>query len=74
MAIEKLEIGESSRPIKISNGFIILKVQNIKQKKIKLDKKELLKQAIIFEQNKQYKQYSIIYYNKIKLNSIVDER
>ena len=74
LAIEKLEIGESSRPIKISNGFIILKVQNIKQKKIKLDKKELLKQAIIFEQNKQYKQYSIIYYNKIKLNSIVDER
>ncbi len=73
IAIEKLEIGEVSQPIKITNGFLILKIQNKKQKKIKFDKKKLLEQAILFEKNKQYNQFSIIYYNKIKLNSLINE-
>ena len=73
IAIEKLEIGEVSQPIKITNGFLILKIENKKQKKIKFDKKKLLEQAILFEKNKQYNQFSIIYYNKLKLNSLIDE-
>jgi parvulin-like peptidyl-prolyl isomerase len=62
-----------SQPIKITNGFLILKIENKKQKKIKFDKKKLLEQAILFEKNKQYNQFSIIYYNKLKLNSLIDE-
>jgi peptidyl-prolyl cis-trans isomerase SurA len=73
IAIEKLEIGEVSQPIKITNVFLILKIENKKQKKIKFDKKKLLEQAILFEKNKQYNQFSIIYYNKLKLNSLIDE-
>jgi peptidyl-prolyl cis-trans isomerase SurA len=73
LAIEKLEIGEISKPIKVVSGFLILKIENKKQKKIKFDKKKLLEQAILFEKNKQYNQFSIIYYNKLKLNSLIDE-
>ena len=74
LAINKLRIGEISKPIKISNGFLILKIDNLKQKEIEIDKKKLLEEAILFETNKQYGQFSIIYYNKIKLNSIISEQ
>ena len=72
-AINELEIGELSKTLSVPNGFIILKIEDKKQKKVKMDKKELLKKAILAEKNKQYQQYSIIYYNKIKLNSIISE-
>ena len=68
-----LEIAELSKPLKITNAFMILKIENKKQKKVEMNKDELLKQAISFEKNKQYNQFSIIYYNKIKLNSIISE-
>ena len=72
-AINELEIGELSKTLSVPNGFIILRIEDKKQKKVKMDKKELLKKAILAEKNKQYQQYSIIYYNKIKLNSIISE-
>jgi peptidyl-prolyl cis-trans isomerase SurA len=72
-AIQKLRVGEISKPIKITNGFLILKVENKKQKKNELDKKKLLEEAIAFEKNKQYTQFSIIYFNKVKLNAIISE-
>ena len=72
-AIVNLEIGEISLPIKIANGFLLLKIDNKKQKQIQINKKQLLEQAINFETNKQYNQFSIIYFNKIKLNSIISE-
>ena len=73
LAIKELKIGEISKPIKIVSGFLILKIDNKKEKKIEKNKTKLLKEAIAFETNKQYKQFSIIYYNKIKLNSIISE-
>jgi len=73
LAIEKLEIGEISKPIKVVSGFLILKIENKKEKIFKKDKKKILEQAITFETNKQYGQFSIIYYNKIRLNSIISE-
>ena len=73
LAIEKLEIGEISKPIKVVSGFLILKIENKKEKIFKKDKKKILEQAITFETNKQYGQFSIIYYNQIRLNSIISE-
>lgn len=72
-SIKDLEIGKISKPIRVINGFLILKIENKKQKKIAMDKKKLLEEAIKFEKNKQFNQFSIIYYNKIKLNSIISE-
>lgn len=73
-AIKELEINAISDPIKISSGYLILKIKDKKQKQINLDKKKLFNQAIQFETNKQYNQFSIIYFNKIKLNSIISEQ
>ena len=72
-AIKDLEIGKISKPVRITNGFLILKIDNKKQKKITMDRKKLLEEAIQFETTKQYNQFSIIYYNKIKLNSVISE-
>ena len=73
LGIKKLKVDEVSKPIKIANGFLILKIKNKKQKIVENDKKKLLQEAILFEENKQYNQFSIIYYSKIKLNSIISE-
>ena len=73
MTINKLEINEISKPIKVTNGFLILKLEDKRISKIEVNKEQLLEQAIIFEQTKQYNQFSVIYYNKIKLNSIISE-
>lgn len=73
LAIKKLSIGEISKPIKITNSFLLLKVESKKQIKNKFDKKKLLAEAILFEQNKQYSQFSIIHYNKVKINSTISE-
>tara|TARA_Y100001970_G_scaffold235912_1_gene295233 strand:- start:1165 stop:2088 length:924 start_codon:yes stop_codon:yes gene_type:complete len=72
-AIQNLEIGNISKPVRVANGFLILKIDNKKQKKIIMDKKKLLEKAIQYETTKQYNQFSIIYYNKIKLNSVISE-
>ena len=73
-AVIKLEIGEITKPIKITNGFLILKLENKKEKKISVNKKNLLKKAIMFEENKQFTQFSVLYYKKILLNSQVSEQ
>ena len=73
-AIQKLGIGEISKYIKVANGFLIIKVENREQQKKEADSKKLLEQAINYETNKQYNQFSIIYYNKIKLNSVISEQ
>ena len=39
----------------------------------KLNEEEILKDMVDFETNKQLEQYSLIYFNKIKLNSQIDE-
>ena len=57
----------------LKNKIATLKIKNKKQKIVENDKKKLLQEAILFEENKQYNQFSIIYYSKIKLNSIISE-
>tara|TARA_B110000238_G_scaffold138853_1_gene149755 strand:+ start:357 stop:1280 length:924 start_codon:yes stop_codon:yes gene_type:complete len=72
--IQELKVGEISTPIKIPNGFLILKVKSKKDKIINVDKDKLLQEAILFEKNRQFNQFSIIYYNKINLNSVISEQ
>ena len=41
--------------------------------KSKLNEEEILKDMVDFETSKQLEQFSLIYFNKIKLNSQIDE-
>ena len=66
--INNLEIGDITKPIILSNGILILKLENIKKSKTTVDIRNELKKAINYERNRQLNQYSKIYYNKIKKN------
>ena len=66
--IDVLKVGEISKPIILSNGILILKLKNIRDSKIKMDLDSEIKKAINYERNRQFNQYSKIYYNKVKKN------
>jgi len=69
--IEKINMGEVSKAIKIVNGYIILKLEDKKIEKKEVNFDEKLKELINYERNKQLNQFSILYFNKIKINQII---
>ena len=72
-SISNLKIGDISKPIILSSGILILKITNLKNTKINIDEEDEIKKAIKYEQNRQLKQYSKIYYNKVKKNIELNE-
>ena len=71
--LTNLKIGQVSKVIQIGNNFLILKIEDKKQTKIKIDKDLKLKSMIDFERNKQLNQFSQMYFNKIKINYSINE-
>ena len=72
-AIKDLKINDFTKPINISSGFLILKINDIKNIQIEVDIENELKKLINFEKNNQLNQYSKIYFNKVKKNLQIDE-
>jgi len=72
-SISNLKIGDVSKPIVLSGGILILQITNLKNTKINIDEEDEIKKAIKYEQNRQLKQYSKIYYNKVKKNIELNE-
>ena len=72
--IKNLKIGEYSGLIIIPGGFLILKINDKKVEKIKMDPEEQLKKLIIYEKDKQFNEFSSIYFQKIKKNALIDEK
>jgi peptidyl-prolyl cis-trans isomerase SurA len=66
--INNLQIGKVTKPIILSNGILVLKLVNTKNKETTSDMEDELRKAINYERNRQLNQYSKIYYNKIKKN------
>ena len=66
--VNRLRVGEFTKPIILSNGILILKLINTKNSETTIDIEKELKKAINYERNRQLNQYSKIYYNKIKKN------
>ena len=71
--LKKIDAGKYTKPINIGNNFIILKVNKKNLINLKLDENEIINKMVEVEKKKQYENFSLIYYNKIKLNSIIDE-
>ena len=65
--------GHITKPIYIGNGYLILKIKNIKYVKKTYDEKNELNELIKIKTNKQLNQQSIIYFNKIKKNITINE-
>ena len=71
--ISKLGLNEISKPMIISNGILILKINEIRKIKIKIDYEGELKKLISYERDRQLNQYSKIYFNKIRINTDFNE-
>ncbi len=65
--------GEITDPIIIPGGVLILKLNNIEEKKIEINIEEELNRLINEEKNKQLNQLSIVYFNKVKKDINIDE-
>ena len=72
--IENLEIGEISEAINAPAGKLLLMLKNKRKVKKEINLKEELNKALIIERNKQLNQFSTIYFKKIELNTIINEK
>jgi peptidyl-prolyl cis-trans isomerase SurA len=71
--IKNLKIDDFTKPINVSSGFLILKINDIKSTQIEVNIEDELKKLTNFEKNNQLNQYSKIYFNKVKKNLQIDE-
>tara|TARA_B100001248_G_scaffold261265_1_gene251879 strand:+ start:2220 stop:3131 length:912 start_codon:yes stop_codon:yes gene_type:complete len=71
--ILNLEIGEISKPLKIPNGTIIVKLNSKREINSEIDLDQEIKKQLIYEKNRQLKSFSLNYYNKIKKNTVINE-
>ena len=73
LILKKLTVGSYTKPILIGNKFLILNLNEIKNDKIQVNEKEELIKMIEYEKNRQLGQFSKIYYDKVKINTLINE-
>ena len=71
--IKNLSKGQYSEPIRTSVGFLIIKIEDIKEYEIKFDLNKKINEVFEFKTNEQLNQFSKIYFNKIKKDLIFDD-
>jgi len=71
--LKNLKQNSNSPLIEIGNNYLILKINEIKEIPVRIDKKRELEKMIMIETSKQLDKFSNIFYNKIKLNSKISE-
>ena len=71
--IKKIKINSYTKPIIIPGGFLILKIENIRETKNDLDLDSEINRIIKEKTNEQLNQLSNIYFNKVKKDIIINE-
>ena len=72
--IKSLNIKQLTKPIQVTNGYLIIKLNDKRERKMKIDFEKTLKKMILEEKNRQLNQFSLIYFNKIKQNIFISEK
>ena len=72
--LNEINIGDFTKPIITSGGFLILKLNDIKTENIKIDKDAQLKKMIEFERERQFTRFSTLYYKRIYNNAEINEK
>ena len=72
--IKNLKINQLTRPIQTSSGYLIIKLNDLRDIEKELDFERTFKKMITKERNRQLNQFSLIYFNKIKQNIYISEK
>ncbi len=72
--IENLDIGQISDAINTPAGKLLLMLKNKRKVKKEINLKEEFNKALILERNKQLNQFSSIYFKKVELNTVINEK
>ena len=72
--LNKLSVGNFTKPIITSGGFLILKLDDIKTESIEFDKEVQLQKMIEFERQRQFTRFSTLYYKRIYNDAEIDEK
>ena len=71
--IINLKKGQISKPIKINENFLILRIDDTKINKQKIDINKILANRISYEKNQQLERFSLAYFFKVKQNIQINE-
>ena len=71
--LKGLDKGNYSEPIVVPGGFLILKIEDIREIEKNIDLENETQKVIENETNQQLNQFSNIYFNKIKKNILINE-
>ena len=72
--LNKLNIGDFTKPIITSGGFLILKLNDMKKENIQIDEDVQLKKMIEFERERQLTRFSTLYYKRIYNSADINEK
>ena len=71
--LNNISISQHTKPIVVPGGFLILKIDNIRKIDVDINSEDVIQEITQKKINEQLNQYSIIYFNKIKKNIIINE-
>lgn len=72
--LNKMKINEITKPFKYPNGYLILKLNGKREMKQVVDVDKELNELVKFERNRQLNQFSLLYYKKLKQNTVINEQ
>lgn len=71
--LENLEINEITKPILIGKNYLIIKLEDIKEDTVEIKKEDIIKKLSNSEKERQLSRFSSIYFNKVKINTYINE-
>ena len=69
----KMQRGQLTKPLKYPNGYLLIKINDIRDLKEVIDIEKELKELVQYETRRQLNQFSILYYKKLKQNTSINE-
>ena len=71
--VKKIKVGDHTDPIIIPGGFLIIKIEDIREKNNSSDLNNEIEKIIKDKTNEQLNQFSNIYFNRIKKDIVINE-
>ena len=71
--LTKIKLGDYTNPIKVPGGFLLIKINDIRELEKEIDLEKEINLIVRKKTNDQLNQFSNIYFNKIKKNIKIDE-